>query len=190
MEPLVLEAILSLVDIALKQLSKNEKLQQKAMNGAQRTDDRLQQFLGNVNTYTLEEAIQTAISTAVIRDKETTSKIIAIVSILYFTNRVPRGAICAGTLLKYIGCDTFPHIDEKELRFAKELNIASIEAVTGNVMENYDEALGDYNVAESVDYSALHAPAASQAAIQNIANPVIKHGSTVFSIVNKIRKLF
>ncbi len=186
MDPLTVEAVLTLVELALKKLSRDENMQKKAARGAQSVDDWIQQARGNVNTYSIEEAIQTALSTSIKRDQETICRIISVITLLYFTHEVPRGAICGGTLLKYLGTETFPHINDRQLRFAKDLSEPAIDNLTSVVMSDYDDVLGKYTVNNSVDYSVHSAGITSRVAVHSLTMPLVKHGASIFSFIRRL----
>jgi len=185
MDPVIVNAVLNLVGLALKKLASDKELQNKVLKGSQSVDDWMQEARGNVNSYSLEDAIQIALSTSQKRDKDTICRVIAIITTLYCSHEVSRSAICGGTLLKYLGEDVFPHIDEKELRFAKELNSKIIESIATQVSGGYEEYLGEYIVNDSVDYSLLPPPLTSQLVIQPLAKPFVQHGASIFGMIRK-----
>lgn len=147
-------AILGKIGIyALKELAKSEEAQQYILTGAQSIDDWIQVKTGNVSNRNLEETIQLALDSTVLRDDKTIQQIISIITTLYATTNVNRGAIVGGTLLKEFGSDVFPHIDEKELRFAVPINQNLLKHVSQIVEKTYSELMTKYDLKNYATFS-------------------------------------
>jgi len=150
---------------ALRDLANNDKAQQSILLSAQTVDDFIQVKMGNVSNRSLEEAIEMALTVSVVRDDQTLQKIISVITTLYATTEINRGAIVGGTLLKEFGSTVFPHIDKKELRFAKPINKKLLNYISGTVKESFTDYKAEYNVKDFADYSNCSMAATSGAAI-------------------------
>ena len=126
------------------------------LNKAQNIADWIQEKCGKVSKRNLQESIQLAINSSIVRDEDTMCRIIATITTLYATQKINRGAIVGGTLLKEFGTETFPHIKERELRFAKELNNQVFEHVLKSISKSYKEKISEFNFKKNVDYSDIN----------------------------------
>ncbi len=144
---------ISLMEEALEQISNDPELMSGLLDRAQSVDDWLQEKLGKVNTPKAEESIQLAIETSVVRDKRTICSIIAVITTLYTTRNVVRGANVGGTLLNEFGDDVFPHIDSRELRFAKPVNPKLKTNIEYTITNSFDETLAKYDFQQYADFA-------------------------------------
>ncbi len=104
------------------QLVNNPKAQQQAYNSGLKAFDFVQLKTGNVNRHSLEEAIQIATSSCLKKDRESQARVAAFVSGLYLEHQVERAAQVGGSLLERFGKSWFPHINNRELRFALKVD--------------------------------------------------------------------
>jgi len=186
MNKLLVQALLTIAGIALEKLENDEELQDKVIDKFRGLADFIQEKSGNVNIHDLDTAIQLSFDTAVKRDQETICEILAVITTLYATTDVKRGAICGGTLLKHFGDDIFPHIDSRELRFACDINIKIYQNVLKTVQDNFDDKVSEFMVKDYADFSSISATSsywASTDIIGNILKPVMQNGSKIFKTV-------
>ena len=78
--------------------------------------------MGNVNLHSQEEAVKIASSTCIRKERESQAKVVAYVTALYMQHDIHRAAQVGGSLLKRFGKSYFPHIKDRELRFALEVD--------------------------------------------------------------------
>ncbi len=77
---------------------------------------------GNVNLHSVEEAISIALKTCIRKDQKSQRKIIVFITGLYLQYKIERAAQVGGSLLKRFGKSWFPHIQDRELRFALKVD--------------------------------------------------------------------
>lgn len=77
---------------------------------------------GNVNLHSVEEAISIALKTCIRKDQESQREIIVFIKGLYLQYNIERAAQVGGSLLKRFGKSWFPHIQDRELRFALKVD--------------------------------------------------------------------
>ena len=164
---------------ALRTLANNEEVQYTIQSYTQKLDDFIQVKMGKVSHRSLEEAIEMAITVSAIRDDKTLQKIISLVTTLYATTEINRGAIVGGTLLKELGSNIFPHIDKKELRFAKPINKKLLNSISITVKELFISYKAKYNLKEFADYS-------NYSVINSSASPISAPTVIILSMINKI----
>jgi hypothetical protein len=177
------KALLSLAGLALKELSQNIELQDKVIVNVQALVDWLQEKSGRVNVHALEKAVQVAFDTAIKRDRDTMCQILALITSLYATHNVSRGAICGGTLLNFFGEDIFPHIDKRELRFAKEINQNVYDHVLSTIQADFDNKIESYQISGYADFTETTLINSSSVAVDGFLRPVMKQGYTFFNII-------
>lgn len=88
----------------------------------QQAQDIVQQVSGNVNRDTLEQAVEKACASCTKKDVDDQLSVIAFVTALYMQNDISRAAQVGGSLRKRFGVTWFPHIKERELRYALDVN--------------------------------------------------------------------
>jgi hypothetical protein len=84
--------------------------------------DFIQVATGNVNIHSPENAVEIAINTCLRKDRVSQIKVAAFVTALYLQYDIERAAQVGGSLLKRFGKSWFPHIKDRELRFALEVD--------------------------------------------------------------------
>ncbi|MBW4602702.1 MAG: hypothetical protein KME29_24830 [Calothrix sp. FI2-JRJ7] len=84
--------------------------------------DTIQVQMGNVNLHSQEEAVKIASSTCIRKERESQAKVVAYVTALYMQHEIHRAAQVGGNLLKRFGKSYFPHIKDRELHFALEVD--------------------------------------------------------------------
>ena len=84
--------------------------------------DHIQVSTGNVNLHSAEEAIEIATNTCIRKDTDSQAKVVSFVTGLYLQHDIERAAQVGGSLLKRFGKSWFPHIKDRELRFAAEVD--------------------------------------------------------------------
>ena len=190
MNKILVEALLQLASVALDKLEKDEELQDKVISKFRGIADLIQEKSGRVNIYDMDTAIQLSLDTAIKRDKETICQVLSVITTLYATTDVKRGAICGGTLLKFFGEDVFPHIDPRELRFAKHINDKVYKNVLATVEANFDEKVSNYLIKDYADFSNIQQPTScywgTTDAIEGILRSMMKNGSKIFSFVKNV----
>ncbi|MCG9887134.1 MAG: hypothetical protein MH825_16505 [Cyanobacteria bacterium] len=77
---------------------------------------------GQVNLHSQEKAITISLKTCLRKDQESQEKVAAFVTGLYLQHRIERAAQVGGSLLKRFGKSWFPHIQDRELKFALEVD--------------------------------------------------------------------
>ncbi|WP_283393088.1 hypothetical protein [Photobacterium phosphoreum] len=187
MNKLLVEALLQLASVALDKLEKDEELQDKVISKFRGIADLIQEKSGRVNVHDMDTAIQLSLDTAIKRDKETMCQVLSVITTLYATTDVKRGAISGGTLLKFFGEDVFPHIDQRELRFAKHINDKVYKNVLATIEANFDEKVSNYLVKDYADFSNVQ-PRGTICAIEGILRPVMKNGSKIFNFIKNVNR--
>lgn len=167
--------------MALKNLADNEDAQEYIRLGTQSIDDFIQEKIGKVSKRSPEDAIQLAINTSRERDDRTIQRIISVITVLYATHEVSRGAIVGGTLLKEFGENVYPHINKKELRFAVPINQKLLQYVSNDVEKIYKQLKSKYNINEYADYTDVQ---------KNYNSSINYLGGPVDTILNLINKIF
>jgi hypothetical protein len=88
----------------------------------QQAQDIIQEVSGNVNRDTLEKAVEKACTSCTKKGVDDQLSVIAFVTALYMQNDISRAAQIGGSLRKRFGVTWFPHIKERELRYALDVN--------------------------------------------------------------------
>jgi hypothetical protein len=88
----------------------------------QQAQDIIQEVSGNVNRDTLEQAVEKACTSCTKKSVDDQLSVIAFVTALYMQNDINRAAQVGGSLRKRFGITWFPHIKERELRYALDVN--------------------------------------------------------------------
>lgn len=115
----------SIEQLAIKafwQLVNDPRFQQQAFNASVGIFDFIQVKTGNVNLHSLEAAVKLATNTCLRKDSDSQAKVSAFVTSLYLQHEIERAAQVGGSLLKRFGKSWFPHIKDRELRFALEVD--------------------------------------------------------------------
>ncbi len=107
---------------ALKELAGNEEAQAKALSFMQGAFDMYQVKTGKVNLQSSEDAIKSAVGSCIRDDEESQARVAAFVSGLYAQHNIHRGAQVGGSLRKRFGPSWFPHIRDREERYALEVD--------------------------------------------------------------------
>lgn len=137
--PPVKQMIVELACEAVRDLAKKVEVGD-AQNAIQRFLDFVQVQRGNVNLDGVDEAISKACATCLHDDMESQVKVAAYICALYFQHDIRRAAEVGGSLRKRFGVTWFPHIKERELRFAKDVSTDLEEALYGELMERIKTA--------------------------------------------------
>ncbi|WP_134694690.1 hypothetical protein [Aeromonas taiwanensis] len=188
--------IVSIMENALNNLAKDPELMADILDKAKSIDDWLQEKLGCINKPNTEESIKLAIETSIARDKETICSIIAVITTLYATRSVVRGANIGGTLLKEFGEDVFPHIAEHELRYAKHVNPQIKEHIQLYVLDSFDETMSKYDFDKHVDFSKLGIQAgysywasASCVSVHGLTKILLSHGPRALKAIKSLLRM-
>jgi hypothetical protein len=186
--------LLDILEYSLKSLSNDQDLQKELTEKSQDVADWLQVRIGKVSKPDLEESIQLALNTSVVRDEETVCQIMAAIATLHATEDVCRGAIVGGTLLKRFGHDTFPHINKREIRFAKEINPVIFSHILPEIRESFREKIKEFDFKKYADFSDLNSPGSSWIGVSVVvgASPlylIANYGYKVFAILRNYFKL-
>lgn len=182
--------IISLMERALEEIAKNQELRSSILEGAQNIDDWLQEKRGKINRRTTVESITLAINTSVVRDKDTICSIIAVITTLYATRKVTRGAHVGGTLRKFFGENVFPHIDERELRFAKPVNEKVYEHILESVSDSFLDVMKKYDFKKYADFSNVNSgygtwAATSYISVHSLAKAILDFGSNILKVLKE-----
>ncbi len=178
--------LLDIIEYSLENLSRDQDLQEKLADKGQDLADWLQVRLGEVNRPDLQESLQLALDTSVVRDEETICQIMATIATLYATEDVNRGAIVGGTLLKKFGTDTFPHVNEREIRFAKEVNPVIFNYLLLEMRESFREKIKYFDFKKYADFSDLNVSGNSWVATSLTS----ANNSPIYLIANYGQKVF
>lgn len=188
MNKLLADALLGLVGVALENLEKDVELQDQVISKFRGVADFLQEVTGNVNVQDIDAAIQLSLDTVAKRDKQTMCQVISAITTLYATTEVKRGAVCGGTLLQFFGEDIFPHIDPRELRFAKHINEKVYQTVLASIEANFDEKVANYLIKDYIDYSSVQPNASSTVGLEGVLRPLMNNGAKIFKFARKFSK--
>ncbi len=109
------------VTVFLK-LTNDPKFRQQAYDSGLKIFHFIQVKTGNVNLHSPEKAVKIAVSTCIRKDKDSQAKVAAFVTGLYLQHKVERAAQVGGSLLRHFGKSWFPHIQDRELRFALDVD--------------------------------------------------------------------
>jgi hypothetical protein len=82
----------------------------------------IQVATGNINLHSPEASVEIAINTCLRKDRVSQIKVAAFVTALYLQYDIERAAQIGGSLLKRFGKSWFPHIKDRELGFALEVD--------------------------------------------------------------------
>lgn len=191
MDALFLDSLLAIAEQCLIKISNDESLKQSILDKCQSADDWLQVKLGQVNKRTLRDAIELAVNTSIVRDEETICAIIATVSTLYACGQVERGADVGGTLLQKFGQETFPHIDIRELRFAKPINETIYNLCMEEAKEKFSETMKSYDFKRlSTDEIKNTWAGTTCLGVHGTAWLAIHHGADIIKYLRKILDFF
>ena len=185
--------IISLMEKALEKVSQSPELRDSILDRSQNIDDWLQEKIGVVNKPSTTESITLAIDTSVVRDKDTICSIIAVITTIYATGEVTRGAHVGGTLRKFFGEDVFPHIDERELRFAKPVNEKVYGHVLKNVSETFFDVIKDYDFKKHADFSNVNSgygtwAGVSYVSVHGLTKALLDFGPTILKALREFLK--
>ncbi|MBD2683086.1 MULTISPECIES: hypothetical protein [Nostoc] len=103
-------------------LANDEKTKKQVYNLGLKFFDSIQVATGNVNLHSPEEAVKIAISTCIRKDRENQARVAAFVTALYLQYEIERAAQIGGSLLNRFGKSWFPHIKDREIRFALKVD--------------------------------------------------------------------
>ncbi|MEX9880990.1 hypothetical protein AB7X05_05320 [Providencia rettgeri] len=106
---------LKLFERIITNLANDEVLRGKFEENGKSVMDFLQVNLGKVSKRSESEEIFLAINSSNKQDKETLCEIVAVITTLFTTCKIERGAQVGGTLLAEFGDKVYPHIAEREL---------------------------------------------------------------------------
>ena len=125
------------VTVFLK-LTNDPKFRQQAYESGLKLFDFIQVKTGNVNLHSPEKAIKIAISTCLRKDKDSQTKVAAFITGLYLQHKIERAAQVGGSLLKHFGKSWFPHIADRELRFALQVDSELEKYLYSQFISNID----------------------------------------------------
>lgn len=162
-------AITNIMKLALERIAKDPKMVESLLDKAQSVDDWLQVKLNRVSQPNTIESIQLAMNTSIVRDQETICSIIAMITTLYATQNVVRGANVGGTLLENFGSDVFPHIHKRELRYAKPVDEKTYDYLVGVIHETFPEEIKKYDFKKHADFSDIGPGCSSWATISCVS---------------------
>ncbi|PAX55235.1 hypothetical protein [Brunnivagina elsteri] len=186
--------LLDIIEYALKNLADDKNLQKKLVGTTQEIADWLQVTLGKVSKPDIQESIQLALKTSIVRDEETICQIMAAIATLYATEDINRGAIVGGTLLKKFGKDTFPHIDEREIRFAKEINPIIFNHLLASMRESFQEKMKEFDFQKYADFSDINSFSSSSWFLTSLTsvhtNPLYILANYGYEVFKMIRDYF
>jgi hypothetical protein len=103
-------------------LVNDTQYRQQAYDGGIIIVDFIQVKTKNVNLHSLEKAVEIATETCIRKDSESQVRVLAYVTALYMQYDIERAAQVGGSLLKHFGKSFFPHIKDREYRFALEVD--------------------------------------------------------------------
>lgn len=106
----------------LIELATNRDAQEKAQGLIRGALDMYQVRAGKVNLQSSEDATESAIEFCIRDDEESQTRVAAFVSALYLQHDIHRGAQVGGSLRKRFGPSWFPHIKEREERYALDVD--------------------------------------------------------------------
>lgn len=104
------------------QLPNDPQFRKQAYNAGVKILDYIQVSTGNVNLNSPEKAIEIAVDTCIRKDTDSLARVVSFVTALYLQHDIERAAQVGGSLLKRFGKSWFPHIKNRELRFAAEVD--------------------------------------------------------------------
>lgn len=187
--PLVM-IFVDMAENALSKIADNPEYREELLTATQSIDDWVQEKLGKTNKRTLQESIQLAMDTSIVRDKETICAIIAVVSTLYATSSSLRGAVVGGTLLARFGEGVFPHINKQEIRFAKPVNEKLYSYFFKHNNSSYKTALKDFDFKKHADFSNIGVGLSSWGAIslfnaRGIMEILLNYGPRILKAIKR-----
>ncbi|BAZ80901.1 hypothetical protein PN497_00890 [Sphaerospermopsis kisseleviana CS-549] len=103
-------------------LVKDENLRKQIYQAGLGCFDFIQVATNNVNLRSPEEDIKIALRTCIRNDTDSKARITAFVTGLHLQHKIQRGAQVGGSLLRRFGKSYFPHINDRELRFALDVD--------------------------------------------------------------------
>lgn len=117
-------------------IASDPEVQKQIQASGMRIFDFIQVKTGQVNLHSLEEAIAIALKTCLRQDNDSRSRVAAFITGLYAEHQIERGAQVGGSLLKRFGKSWFPHIKDRELRFALDVNSELEEYLYRQIIES------------------------------------------------------
>lgn len=122
----IAKKLIPIAIMVLGKLAKDTKVQKAAFSFAQDIFKNLFDFFqvttGQINLQSCEEAIETAITSCIRTEEEELVRVTAFITALYAQHKIHRGAQVGGSLRKRFGSSWFPHIKERELRYALKVD--------------------------------------------------------------------
>lgn len=117
-------------------IASNPEVQKQIQVSGMKIFDFIQVKTRQVNSHSLEEAIKIALQTCLRQDNNSRSRVAAFITGLYAEHQIERGAQVGGSLLKRFGKSWFPHIKDRELRFALDVNSELEEYLYRQIIES------------------------------------------------------
>lgn len=114
-------------------LVNDERARKQAYNLGNNIFHKIQVVTGNVNLHSPEDSVEIAINTCIRNDKESQARVAAFVTALYLQYEIERAAQVGGSLLKRFGKSWFPHIKDRELHFALNVDSELEEYLYGQI---------------------------------------------------------
>lgn len=113
--------------------------QANGLDSVQGVLDVIQRQMGNVNLDNMEEAVVKACMSCLKDDIESQARVAAFVTGVYMQHEIRRAAEVGGSLRERFSTAWFPHIKERELRFAKEIDSDLEEVLYLKLLKELEE---------------------------------------------------
>lgn len=139
---------LKLFERIITNLANDEVLRSKFEENGKSIMDFLQVNFGNVSKRSEEEEIFLAINSSDKQDKETLCEIVAVITTLFITCKIERGAQVGGTLLAEFGDKVYPHIAERELRYKLAVNAGIKRKAYNMAMNDFDNIMKENDISD------------------------------------------
>lgn len=139
---------LKLFERIITNLANDEVLRGKFEENGKSVMDFLQVNLGKVSKRSESEEIFLAINSSNKQDKETLCEIVAVITTLFTTCKIERGAQIGGTLLAEFGDKVYPHIAERELRYKLPVNAGIKRKAYNMAMNEFDNIMKENDISD------------------------------------------
>ncbi|WP_272575186.1 hypothetical protein [Providencia sp. PROV273] len=139
---------LKLFERIITNLANDEVLRSKFEENGKSIMDFLQVNLGKVSKRSESEEIFLAINSSDRQDKETLCEIVAVITTLFTTCKIERGAQVGGTLLAEFGDKVYPHIAERELRYKLPVNAGIKRKAYNMAMNDFDNIMKENDISD------------------------------------------
>ncbi len=139
---------LKLFERAITNLANDEELRGKFEENGKSIMDFFQVNFGKVSKRSESEEIFLAINSAGKQDKDVLCNIVAVITTLFITCEIKRGAQIGGTLLAEFGNEIYPHIAERELRYKLPVNAGIKRKLYNLTVSNFDEIMKENDISD------------------------------------------